>query len=488
MIRYITTAIPYVNAKPHIGHAIEYIQADALLRYFRAQGETVYGLYGTDDNSLKNVRAAQAAGEETEAYVARHAAVFRELKGLLNLTFDGFIRTRDAQHMQGAQKLWSMFNSEDIYKKSYSGNYCVGCETFYSDEEAPGGLCIVHKKPLEQVEEENYFFKLSNYQERLEQLLESDTLRITPASRKNEMLAFVRQGLQDFSISRSVERAEHWGVPVPGDASQVMYVWVDALSNYITALGFDEGDAYKTFWCEADQRLHIVGKDITRFHVVYWPAFLLSAGVPLPTEVFAHGFFTVNGEKMSKSLGNVLDPIELVADFGVDALRYAFLRSLPYGDDGDISLEKLEARYADLANGLGNLVSRVSAMAGKYFDGALDVAVFVGDDKRADELITAYDFKAYIEHVWSVVDAANVKIDQEAPFKTAKTDLPAAKKTLSETAAMIRWIATKLAPIIPAASEEIIRRYAYAMILHGDPLFPRRDKPTFDVAATSNVA
>lgn len=476
MIRYITTAIPYVNAKPHIGHALEYIQADALLRYYRAQGDTVRGLYGTDDNSLKNVRAAQAAGEDIEAFVARHAEVFRGLKDLLNLSFDDFIRTRDERHIIGAQKVWSMFNPEDIYKKSYSGLYCVGCEMFYAEAEAPGGICPIHKKQLEQIAEENYFFKLSNYQEKLTQLIESDTLKITPTSRKNEMLGFIRQGLQDFSISRSVERAEHWGVPVPNDPSQVMYVWVDALSNYITALGFNDGADYKKFWLEADQRLHIIGKDIARFHVIYWPAFLLSAGIPLPTEVFAHGFFTVDGEKMSKSLGNVLDPLALVGDFGVDALRYAFLRSLPYGDDGDISLEKLEERYADLANGLGNLVSRVSAMAQKYFEGALDMVDYAGDDARLHDLMNTYDFKAYIEAVWSVIDAANLKIDQEAPFKTAKTDLPAAKKTLSETAAMIRWVATKLAPVIPDASAEILRRYADATIIHGDPLFPRRDQ------------
>lgn len=476
MKRYITTAIPYVNAKPHIGHALEYIQADALLRYFRSQGDAVRGQYGTDDNSLKNVRAAEAAGEETEIYVARHAKVFQDLKNLLALTFDDFIRTREDRHMRGAQKLWSMFKPEDVYKKKYSGNYCVGCEMFYTDEEAPGGACAIHKKPLEHIEEENYFFKLSNYQSILEDLIKSDKLKITPESRKNEMLGFIRSGLQDFSISRSVERAEHWGVPVPGDDSQVMYVWVDALSNYIAALGFaDDSAEYENFWTKADQRLHIIGKDIARFHVIYWPAFLLSAGVPLPTEVFVHGFFTVDGEKMSKSLGNVLDPETLVNDFGIDALRYGFLRSLPYGDDGDISIAKLEERYADLANGLGNLVSRVSAMAQKYFTGELNLVDFTGDEIRLASLMQKYDFKAYIETVWEVIDAANLKIDQEAPFKTAKTDLPAAKKTLSETAAMIRWVAKSLAPVTPFASAEILRRYADATIIHGDPLFPRRD-------------
>ncbi len=477
--RYLTTAIPYVNAKPHIGHAFEYVQADALARYFRSQGDTVRGQYGTDDNSLKNVRAAEAAGEPIENFVTRHAEVFRSLKDLLNLTFDDFIRTRDDKHIRGAQKLWSMFKPEDIYKKSYSGNYCVGCEMFYTDEEAPGGICPTHKKPLEAIQEENYFFRLSSYQDAITNLIESDTLKITPTSRKNEMLGFIKSGLQDFSISRSIARAENWGVPVPGDASQVMYVWVDALSNYITSLGFaDDEPDYTKFWTAADQRLHIIGKDITRFHVIYWPAFLLSAGVPLPTEVLAHGFFTVDGEKMSKSIGNVLDPFELVADFGVDALRYGFLRSMPLADDGDISRAKLEDRYADLANGLGNLVSRVSAMANKYFAGDLQLTKFVDAELEADlrATIEGYDLKSYIEKVWKMVDFCNEQIDRDAPFKLVKTDAEAAKKSLTECASIIHWIANWLAPIIPESSAKILAAYRLDHVDVVTPMFPRRDR------------
>ncbi len=476
MKRYITTAIPYVNAKPHIGHALEYIEADMIVRYHRSLGDDLRWQWGTDDNSLKNVRAAQVAGEETEAFVARHAEVFRGLGPLLNLTFDDFMRTRDERHIRGAQKLWSMFKPEDIYKKSYTGLYCVGCETFYTTDEAPEGHCTIHKKKLEEVSEENYFFKLSNYQQQLEDLVSSDTLKIFPETRKNEALGFIRQGLQDFSISRSVERAEHWGIPVPNDASQVMYVWVDALSQYVTALGFaDNAAPYKTYWSSEVKKVHILGKDIMRFHAVYWPAFLLSAGLSLPNELFVHGFFTVNGEKMSKSLGNVLDPEDLVANFGVDAVRYAFLRSLPAANDGDMSLEKMEERYADLANGLGNLVSRVAAMANKYFDGNISPVMITEEEPKLAEAIATYDCKSYIDSVWTWVDCANAKIDTDAPFKLVKTNEAAAKTSLEVVAGYIVAVATALAPVIPDASAKILAAYRADHVDNVTPLFPRRD-------------
>ncbi|MEK7183799.1 MAG: methionine--tRNA ligase [Patescibacteria group bacterium] len=477
--RYITASIPYVNAEPHIGHALEFVEVDMLLRYYRALGETVRGQYGSDDNSLKNVRAAQAAGEDVEVYVARHSQVFKELQGLLNLSFDDYIRTREDRHMRGAQKLWSLMNPEDIYVKEYEGLYCVGCEIFYTDKDVVEGSCPIHKRPLEIVKEENFFFKLSKYQKVLEDLIVSDKLKVVPESRKNEALGFIRQGLEDFSISRSVARAENWGVPVPGDEGQVMYVWVDALSNYINALGFADNDqAYTTFWEKAEVRSHVIGKDIMRFHVIYWPAFLLSAGLPLPTEVFVHGFLTVEGEKMSKSIGNVIAPKDLVADFGVDAVRYYFLRELPSGADGDVSKARLEERYAELANDLGNLMGRVAAMSNKYFEGAVDKVPFdhAELDVRMGEALKQYDFKDYIDTVWTVVNAANLKIQTEEPFKLAKTDPVAAKKSLSELAAMIVWIGHALMPVIPAAAAEILRRYTGDKLIHGEPLFPRRDQ------------
>jgi methionyl-tRNA synthetase len=433
---------------------------------------------GRDDNSLKNVRAAQAAGEEVEAYVARHSEAFKALQPLLNLSFDDFMRTREDRHIRGAQKLWSMMKAEDIYQQTYEGLYCVGCEAFYTDEEAPQGVCQIHQKPLERIKEENYFFRLSKYQAQLEELIVSDRLKITPASRKNEALGFIRQGLQDFSISRSVARAENWGVPVPNDPNQIMYVWVDALSNYITALDFaDGGEAYQMFWERSDVRTHVIGKDIMRFHVIYWPAFLLSAGVSLPTEVFIHGHFTIEGQKMSKSLGNVIAPEELVATYGVDAVRYALLRDLPCGEDGDVSRARLDERYAELANGLGNLVGRVAAMANKYAPEGLPEATFSTEElnRQTETAMRAYDFKAYLEAVWSVVGAANEKVDKEAPFRMVKTDPDKAKQALAELACMVRWIAVTLAPVMPTIAAEIAHRYKTNVLLVGEPLFPKAE-------------
>ncbi len=476
---YITTAIPYVNAKPHIGFALELIQTDAKLRYERLKRgeELVRGLTGSDENSLKNVRAAEDAGEDVASFVERHAEEYKSLSGVLNLTFDDFIRTREERHIKGAQKLWSACKQEDIYKKKYKGLYCVGCEVFYTQKEVPDNVCPEHKKELEVVEEENFFFKLSNYQDELERLIESDEIRIVPESRKNEILSFIRSGLEDFSISRSQERAKHWGVPVPEDESQVMYVWFDALSNYITALGYaDDSELYKTFWEENPNRAHVIGKGILRFHAVYWPAMLLSAGVALPTEIFVHGYITTEGEKISKSLGNVIHPTELVDEFGVDAVRYYFLREIPSHGDGDYSKERMEQRYAELANQLGNLVSRVAAMSVKYFDGALDEVKTDWTEKEAEleTLMQQYDFKRYLEVVFGVVSDANETIDKKAPFKLVKEDEQAAKQVLSEVAEQIRFVAHALLPIIPQASQEILQRYG-KVIKKGDALFPRRD-------------
>jgi methionyl-tRNA synthetase len=476
---YITTAIPYVNAKPHIGFALELIQTDAKLRYERSMrgDEFVRGLTGSDENSLKNVRAAEEAGEDVASFVERHAEEFKGLSTVLNLSFDDFIRTREERHIKGAQKLWSACKPEDIYRKEYKGLYCVGCETFYTEKEVPDGICPEHKKPLEVVEEENYFFKLSNYQEPLEKLIESDQVRIVPESRKNEVLSFIRGGLEDFSISRSEERAKHWGVPVPGDEKQVMYVWFDALSNYITALGYaEEDELYKTFWENNPNRAHLIGKGILRFHAIYWPAMLLSAGLPLPTEIFVHGYITTEGEKISKSLGNVIHPNELVDEFGVDATRYYFLREIPAHADGDYSKERMEQRYAELANQLGNLVSRVAAMSDKYFEGKLNTVEFDWSTKEKElaAFMGEYDFKKYLDLVFEVVGEANEVIDKKAPFKLVKEDEEAAKQVLSEVADQIRFIARALLPIIPESATEILRRYE-GVVEKGDALFPRRD-------------
>lgn len=479
---YINTAIPYVNAEPHIGFALELIQTDAIARFMREKigPNDVRFVTGSDENSLKNVRAAEAHGEPVVQFVERHAEAFRELKNLLNVSNDDFIRTREERHLLGAQKLWSACKPEDIYKKKYKGLYCVGCEQFYTEKEVPDGTCPDHKTKLEVIEEENYFFKLSNYQAQLEKMIESDEIRIVPETRKNEILSFMKQGLEDFSISRSVERAENWGVPVPGDASQVMYVWFDALSNYINAVDYaNEGDLYKKFWDSDDvRRVNVIGKGILRFHAVYWPAMLLSAGLRVPNEIFVHGYITVEGEKMSKSIGNVVHPKSLVDEFGIEPVRYYFLREIPSHGDGDFSKARMEERYAELANQLGNLVSRVAAMAGKYFDGKLDRPEMDWTEKQVklEGLMKNYDMKVYLDEVFQVVAQANDITDKSAPFKLVKTDPEKAKAVLSELAEMIRFVGKALIPMLPATAQEILRRYEGDVILVGDPLFPRRDR------------
>ncbi len=356
---FISLAIPYVNAAPHIGHILEHVQGDAVARYQRLLGKDVFFLFGSDENSLKNVQAAEKAGQPVAAFVEEHAKHFSNLKSALNLSIDDFIRTTEERHIVGAQKLWSLCKKEDIYKKRYKGLYCVGCEAFYTPDELINGLCPEHKRPLEEIEEENYFFKLSNYQKQIQELIASDALRLVPEGKKNEMLAFIGRGLEDFSISRSKERAHGWGVAVPGDPSQIMYVWFDALSNYINALDFGSNEKlYKKYWVQGKHRevVHVIGKGIARFHAIYWIGMLLSAEQPLPTEEFIHGYITVNGEKISKSLGNVIDPYDVIGKYGVDPVRYYLLGAIPSYDDGDFSTERFEEFYtAHLANGIGNI-------------------------------------------------------------------------------------------------------------------------------------
>jgi methionyl-tRNA synthetase len=474
---FITTSIPYVNGAPHVGHALEFVEVDVLKRAQALLGADSRSQTGSDENSLKNVQAAEKVGEDTAAFVERHAERFDELAKALNCDFDRFIRTREDEHMQGAQKLWSMCKPEDIYKKSYSGLYCVGCEAFYTEKEVEDDTCPIHKKPLDTVEEENYFFRLSNYQDKLLELLKSKKYHIYPESRRNEMIAFIERGLEDFSISRSQERAKHWGVPVPNDDSQVMYVWFDALSNYVTGLGFaTDDDLYKKYWEQSDVRMHVVGKDIVRFHAIYWPAMLLSAGLPLPTDLYVHGFFTINGEKMSKSLGNVIDPFELIEDYGAEAFRYILLKEMSYASDGDLSRDRMNVRYAELANQYGNLASRVAAMSVSYFEGNLDDSDFdsAGHITALTEHIESANLKAYLDKLSSLIQEANEYIDKTEPFKLVKDDEAAAKRVLSELRAQILFISTWLAPVLPTASQTVLDAYS-GTVEKIAPLFPRRD-------------
>ena len=497
---YISTAIPYVNAKPHIGFALELVQTDAVARYQRLQGKEVFFLSGTDENSLKNVQAAEKADKPVKEYVDEYYKYFYNLKDTLNISFDDFIRTTEERHFKGAQKLWSSFKPEDVYKKKYKGLYCVGCEAFYKEEELIDGKCPEHKTAPEVVEEENWFFKLSNYQEKLRKLIKNDTIKIIPETKKNEWLAFIDRGLEDFSISRSVQRAHGWGVPVPGDETQIMYVWVDALSNYITALDYEhEGENFKKFWQKAEERLHVIGKGIGKFHVLYWPAMLLSAGVDLPTQEFIHGYLTVEGEKISKSLGNVIDPEEVVEKYssassprvGTDAVRYYLLGAVSAYQDGDFSIARFEEFYtAHLVNGVGNLTSRILTMLEKYSNNKIPEKVNDIFDthnfwKDYSVAFRNYEFDAVVALINELVGECDQKITLETPWAKAKVgeDISVLLYQLAEC---LRIIAVALLPIIPGTAEKILKQLGTEekarnwgglkkgdIIKRGEILFPR---------------
>jgi methionyl-tRNA synthetase len=366
---YISTAIPYVNAEPHVGFALELAQADAIARQSRLCGRTVFLQGGTDDNSLKNVKAAEAAGLATSDFVEGNARRFRDLAAALGVEFDGFVSTsRHSRHAEVVSRLWRACEaSGDLYRKSYEGLYCAGCEQFYAEAELVGGCCSEHGTRPETVREENWFFRLSRHRDRLLDLVESDALRVVPASKRNEVLATLRAGLDDISVSRPASRSRGWGIGVPGDPDQVVYVWFDALANYLTGAGFcGDGDAFEKNWVCAAEREHVVGKGITRFHAVYWPAILLSAGLPLPTKLTVHGYLTAEGKKIGKSSNNAVSASSIVSKFGRDAVRWYLLRHIRCDGDGDFSEARLvEAHDADLADQLGNLVSRILPLLAK---------------------------------------------------------------------------------------------------------------------------
>ena len=482
---YISTTIPYVNAKPHIGHALEYVLTDALARYHRRVGDDVFFLTGSDENALTNVQSAEREGIPVADLVARNSARFRALAETLETSFDDFIRTSaDPRHIPGVHKLWeACARNGDIYQRHYRGLYCVRCELFYREDELIDGLCPIHHIPPEVVEEENYFFRLSRYADQLEALIASDTLRVVPETRKNEVLSFIRRGLEDFSISRSRERAHGWGIPVPGDPAQVIYVWYDALGNYITALGYaDDGPLYQRYWLANPHRTHVLGKDVIRFHAVYWPAMLLSAGVPLPTTVLVHGFITTGGQKMSKSLGNVVDPAQLVADYGVEPVRYFLLREVSPFADSDFTLERfLRACNTDLADQLGNLLNRTITMIQRYQDGLIPtsgpltatertlVALAKALPGQVDAAMRGYASNEALAAIWELVGAANRYVAETEPWALAKarkagdeagdeaghqaaTRLDTVLYTLAET---LRLVAELLTPFLPETAAKI---------------------------------
>jgi len=479
---YLTTPIYYANDLPHIGHAYTTIAADAIARFHRLQGDDVFLLTGTDEHGVNIERIAANAGASATQHVNRVADAFRELWAALDISYDRFIRTTETDHYRAVLAFWDRLQaSGDLYRGTYTGAYCARCEAYYQPDELRHGACPVHGLACDEVSEENWFFALSRYQGTLEHLV-ADTDFVQPLSRRNEVLGILRQGLRDFSVSR---RQVKWGIPVPDRPDEVIYVWVDALANYLTGIGFpDQAETFGRYW---PAQLHLVGKEIIRFHCIYWPALLLSADLPLPKTVYAHGWLTKDGQKISKTTGNTIDTSALVREFGADAVRHYLLRAIPFGQDGDFTREAFIARYnAELANDFGNLVHRATSLASRYAsaDAALRVSAGAALRSPADgvlrdsadaaraRLADAFARFALHEAVGAVSDFVrdiNRYLEQTQPWHLS--DLEARGAVVAEVVAATTQAARLYEPFIPRAASEAQRRLQCAEV--GDPLFPR---------------
>ena len=471
---YVCTAIPYVNGAPHVGHALDYLLADTFFRYQTKKGNAVRFQAGTDEHGNKIFNKAKSLDIPVETYVAENAAKFRDFISGLNVHPTDFVRTTDPAHERRCKLIWEKLR-DHIYSSTYEGWYCSGCERFVTEKEAEEnhGVCPDHQTPYEHLSEKNYYLRIADFKDKIRQKIESGELNILPEFRKKEVLNLLADS-PDVSISRPKKNLT-WGVPVPGDSDQVMYVWIDALANYITILGYPESDI-SSVW-PAD--VQVVGKDILRFHAIIWPAMLLGLGLPLPKVLLSHGFVNVDGQKMSKTIGNVVDPIDVLAKHGVDPFRYYFLRHIDTFADSDFTWEKFESAYStELANDLGNLVSRLATLCSKNSvalssDSIQSAQSSALEDKAYTSLMDAFEFSKAFDYAWEKIQALNRRIDEEKPWSLAKTDPEAAKSSLSALALDLLSAATLLAPFLPDTSEKIISVFSAPEILPPAPLFPK---------------
>lgn len=446
---FVSTTIPYVNSTPHVGFALELAQADTFIRDRKNRGIRVFAQTGADENSLKNVLAARARSLNVQEHVDAHTALFQDLSLSLGTAFDRFVRTSSVEHRRAVEKFWGRLCRDDLYRATYSGHYCVGCEDFLNTDDLRNGLCPDHGTAPDWIEEENIFFRLSRYQEKLRELIASDRLRITPATRKKEILNFLTAGLRDISITRDRRRSGDWGIPVPGDDGLVVYVWIDALINYISGGG----------WEINERRIHFVGKNVWKFHALYWPALLLSAGLPLPDEIVIHGFLTLDGRKISKSSGATVDPLDLIKKYGADSVRFYLLRAFAPFEDGDFSERVLrETHNTFLVNGLGNLLSRLTTLADRFGVDRSSLELEPRSLPEVDAAIAACRFDEALKSLWREVDRINTEITAEKPWESLHADRAPGQERVAAWLAEIWSLNHWLGPFLPSASAEIARQ------------------------------
>ncbi len=494
---YITTSIPYVNSVPHLGNVLDSVYADVLARYKRERGFDVRFLTGSDEHGVKIVRSATTANLTPNEFVDKNSAQFRALKEALNLSWDDFIRTSDRKrHWPGAQKIWKRLEEAgDLYKKIYRGLYCVGHEAFVTDKDLENGICKDHQKAPEVLEEENWFFKLSKYSKEIEKQIKIKKLVITPETREHEIVSLLEDGLEDVSFSRPSKDLS-WGVPVPGDSTQTMYVWAEALVCYISSLGYgsDNEADFEKFWLNAGEITQVIGKDNLRFHAAIWPGMLLAAGLPLPKSLFVHGFLTVDGKKISKTVGNVIDPFELVKKYGTDAVRYYLLKEISPFEDGDFSYEKFETLYnSDLANGLGNFAARVSALGekvGEFLKENIGKLYVIDKDaknnlEKTEEIvnfkISEFKFHEALSTIWSLIAFGDQFINQRRPWlNLTPPEETSTKHDIYNLIIILSKVADLIKPFLPVAAEKISSAISVSenslSIRKIEALFPRLEK------------